>query len=102
MALTLPIDSRAERYSVAIPLDGDTYRFDVTWNVRESTWYVDLSDSDGNPLANGLRVTVGWDLLNSVTGENRPPESIIVLDLENTGTDPGRNDLGSRVILVYV
>lgn len=104
MALTplaLPIDSSSPHYEFQTTLDGTTYGFEFRWNTRASAWFFSILDSAGNYLLSELRLIVGFPLAERTRNENLPPGILIASDTTGGGADPGLNDLGSRVKLIY-
>lgn len=102
MAERLPFDSAAEDYLVTVPLDGVTYRLRVRWNGRAAAWLLDLLTDDGTPIVHGRRLAVGHDIWQQARYRPVPPGVLIPYDTERTQRDPGRQDLGGRVVGLYV
>lgn len=85
-------------------LDGRRYLLKLSWYARASTWLLDIRSSTGTMLLAGIPVRVGQDLLRPHVGDDLPGDghgSLVAIDTSGSGTDPGRNDLGTRVVLVY-
>lgn len=87
-------------FDVQVALEGATYTLEFRWNVRLGAWFMALLDSQGTtPIAVGLRLVANWYLdAYSVGG---PPGRFAALDTSNLNTDPGFDDLGTRVQIVY-
>jgi hypothetical protein len=75
-------------------LSGQNYRLDFLWNERRQLWEMSIYDAADAPLAHGLALVHGYDLLFAVTANGRPPGSIILLannedasTLNSLGTD---------------
>lgn len=86
-------------------LDGRAYRLRVRWLPLVSTWVLDLMDAEGVALLLGIPVRPGQSLLRPHVGERLPGRGfgqIIAVDTSGRGRDPERDDLGTRVQLVYV
>lgn len=86
-------------------LDGRRYLFELSWYPRAEAWMLDLRSSDGTSLLAGIPVRVGQDLLGPHVGDALPGEghgSLVPVDTSGSGTDPGRDDLGTRVVFDYV
>ena len=88
-------------------LDGVSYSLTWLWNGRDDHWYLSISLQDGTTVASGMRVVVGWDLLQSVSSLDAPPGELYFFDMStddgsNTGEDPRLDDLGARVEGFYV
>lgn len=85
-------------------LDGRRYLLKLSWYGRAEAWMLDIRSSTGVVLLAGIPIRVGQDLLRPHVGDALPGEGhgkLIVLDTSSSGIDPGRNDLGTRVRLVY-
>jgi hypothetical protein len=100
--LTLPARTDLRAYSFQVELEGALYLFALRWNARAASWFMDITDTSGAPVIAGRRVVIDWPLLRTVVKENRPPGEILAVDTTNAGTDPGLDELGARVQLVYV
>jgi hypothetical protein len=90
-------------YSEEIQLEGLTYTFRFLWSVRESAWYLDISDQGGNMLAPWVRLVIGVPLLRRFVDPRLPPGMLFCADL--TGMDRDievPSDLGTRVPLSYL
>lgn len=101
MAVTLPLRSDLPHYSFTVTLDGGTYGFRFWWNYSCSAWVMDLSDSNGDPIVTGVRVKVDWPLFARYADSRLPPGQLIAQDTTGAQQDPGLEDLGSRVVLLY-
>lgn len=102
MAIQLPTLAGREWYEFRITLDGVKYTVELRWNARSNRWTFSLRTRDGEPLLVGRRVVVGMPLLMRGTDPRMPPGDIIAVDQAGLDADPGRDDLGSRVLLMYV
>ncbi len=88
-------------FNIQAPLDGVTYTLQFRWNVRLSSWFMDVLDEQGiNVLLAGLRLVINWPLALYQTGRT-PPGDFLVFDTSGVGIDPGLNDLGDRCRLWY-
>lgn len=85
--------------------DGRRYRIRVWWVGRAEAWMLDLAAADGTPLLSGLPIRVGQDLLRPHVGADLPGNghgALVAFDTSGSGTDPTRDDLNTRVRLIYV
>lgn len=57
----LPLQATPQ--SLTIELAGNTYQLTVRWNVTASCWAMDIADSTGAALVNGIALVTGVDLL---------------------------------------
>lgn len=103
----LPIDSSEPAATYRFELDQRQYLIRAVFNFRESKWYMELYDESNVPIACGIKITVNTDLIGEVRDARKPSGAIMALDMPSIGTtvqpprDPGEEDLGERVKLVY-
>lgn len=104
MADVIPIRSdRAEDDGIRVRLDGVFYRFRLAWNTRFEYWSIGIRDDSGTPLLDGLRITLGVNMLRQFVGAMYPPGWLVAVDTSGSSTPPGRYDLyNRRVQLVYL
>lgn len=88
-------------YSMRVRLDGAYYTLRFRWNVRAVVWILDVLDAAGAAIALGIAVRSGVPLNNSANGAG-PPGMLWAQDTSGTGADPGFDELGGRVVLIYV
>lgn len=90
----LPIryDLPAHRYRVT--LSGAEFSLRFTFRDRTSSWYLDLFDVDGNPLALGRRLSPSYSPLLGVAVD-RGPSGLLYVE----GADPYERD-GIRLFYV--
>lgn len=89
-------------FSQVTTLAGRDYILTFAWNLRESAWYLDIADQDGVVLAASLKLTVNYPLLARRTDPRLPAGVIYPLDRSGAGIDPGLDDLGTRVVLMFI
>lgn len=97
----LPVRSDTPAYQFRTDLNGSEYVFDFSFNARDDHWYFDLSDADLSPIVQGVRVVCNWPLLFYVTDPRCPYGEIYAIDTTGQDQDPGRDDLGARVVMTY-
>ena len=102
MALQLPLRAGLPHYRFSVELDGADFGFSLRFNERDSYWYLSLATGAGEPILSGSRVALGMPLLRKVVSPLRPPGELIALDTSSRGLRPGRDDFGSRVLLLYM
>jgi hypothetical protein len=100
-ALTIPLRTDLTHYSFQVELEGSAYGFELRWNERDFGWYMSLFDVEGNPLITARRVVLDLPMLIRQKLAGLPPGQLIAIDTAGTGVEPGLNDLGGRVQLVY-
>jgi len=82
-------------------LDGVDYLLDFQFNSRESLWYVDISDLEGNPIRTGIKVVSNFPIMRLCKAAVRPAGELMFLDTTDEPIDPGLEDLGIRAICAY-
>ena len=86
-----------------VQLGGVNYSLTTRWNDRASAWILDVALEDGTPLASGLALRAGQAVGSFI--RRLPggwPGMLFCEDTSGRDLDPGFQDLGTRVRLVYV
>src|SRR5579859_5325596 len=102
-AFILPLltDEAVPHYTFECELDGVTYSFDLAWNDRDGAWYMQIGDAQENLLVGSMRVVLGKIFAGRVQNPALPPGILVAKDTSGAEADPGLEDLGSRVQIVY-
>lgn len=101
--LVLDTNTTALYFDQLVQLEGVEYLFTFQWSDRESAWYINIADQDGNQIASLIRLIVAWPLLRRFQDPRLPLGLLICADMTQQNTDiAASTDLGSRVLLVYV
>ncbi len=107
----LPIQTIPDQTVTYGPLDGASYVFRFRWNMRGG-WTFSMADESEQPIF-GLRgLVLGTDFLDLVRSDPRvPPGKLLLVDLTDSGVEPGytdlcggpsESDLRGRCALMYV
>ena len=100
--IQIPTRSDLPFYDLQVTLDGVTYTLEFRWNVRAAGWFMAILDAEGvNVLRAGIRLVANWPL-EAYRADRQPRGVLMALDTSSSGLDPGRDDLGDRVQLVYI
>lgn len=83
-----------------VRLDGRDYLLVFDWSGREGAWYVHILDASGSPIVTGRKVVANGKLGHRSIDPRRPAGLLMAVDPTGAG-DPGIDDLGRRVFLVY-
>lgn len=102
MSLLLPLFPAKAAYRYRLPIAGREYVLRFVWRERPASWYVDIGLTDGTWLARSQRVCTGWTLFSWVRDERMPPGTFYVYKRGASLEDPGLDDLGARVRIVYL
>ena len=82
-------------------VDGITWRFRFSYNLRIQLWLMDIRQSDDTPIVLGATVVPGVDLFGLFNDARLPPGQLYAIDTSGSGTPPGRHDLRGRVRIAY-
>ena len=76
-----------------ITLDGEDYRFKFIWNTRGEYWTLTILDTEGVVKLAGIKLVLGYELINSYSHLDIPPGQLYVVDLDdNNKTKIGMDD----------
>lgn len=104
----VPTRENSATYRQRTALDGRDYILTFTFNQREWRWYLDIEDQNALPILSGYKLCANENILQCVTDLRRPPGVLVAMDMRSTGLtpteprDPGYEELGDRVKLVYI
>lgn len=102
MALLLPIQPGNPNFTIDVDMDGVTYTLQFKWNARAPGWFVSISTSTGEVLVLARRLPVNWPLWWRNRDPLLPSGYLMLNDTTGADLDPGVEDLGARVQVVYV
>lgn len=89
-------------YDFTVELEGIAFVFELSWSDREAVWYLNLYDANANPILSGVKVTLSVPLLGRFRSTSLPNGDLMALDTSGADLMPGIQDLGDRVLFVYV
>lgn len=100
MVKYFPIDSSKKSEIIKnIPLGGRRYKITMRWLERSNRWWIWIHTEQGGLVLSHSFVT-NWDILQRLTGTNKPQGSLVLLDLDSNG-ECGLRDFGVRCVLMY-
>lgn len=83
------------------PLDGVTYTLQIRWNVKFSSWFMNVLDEQSQTVyLAGIRLCADWPLA-AYKAERTPPGCFVLRDTLGEGADPDILSLGVRHQLRY-
>jgi hypothetical protein len=103
-----------EEVSFSTSVDDTEYLFRVYWNPRdedeehglEGAWYFDVSELDGTPggtpVATGVKVVLGVFLARTTRHPLTRRGVLYALDTTGQGREATFDDLGWRVLLLWI
>ena len=99
----LPLTPGVPAYRVATALGDVGYVFDLRWNHRDECWYLDAFEDDGvTAIFYGVKIVLGAHLGRIHRHALVTDGALIAYDTSRQLIDAGLDDLGSRVVVVYV
>lgn len=98
--ILIPVDSERPWSTFDMKIDSDSYRISVQWNSLGLYWSITIEGLTNDVLLYGLALLSGADLLAPFAILEMG--KLFVVDLELGNTDPDRNSLGKRHVLVYM
>jgi hypothetical protein len=101
MPLIVPTRSTGPLRQQVTALEGTDYILTFAFNRRDGYWYLDIADQDAVPISLSRKCVVNVNLLRRCADTRKPPGALILVDTSDTDLDPGLDDLGTRVDLVY-
>lgn len=105
--LLIPVRFGVPAFRELVTLSGADFILDVTFNDRDSAWYLSVSDVDDAPIVEGVKIVLGLPLLRNCVDVRRPLGDFIAIDTSSAGAeavtvdDLGDVDDDPRVVLVY-
>lgn len=101
MPQVLPLVPSVQSYRFATALDGTSYIFDVRWNGRDESWYMDVLADDESTIWSGIRIVIGSLLGRRCVDERFPRGAMMAVDLTGGKRDATFDDLGTRVAVLF-
>lgn len=103
-SVVVPLVNTPGFYTMNLALNGQVYGLNVRWNLRMGRWILDVLDSTGNVLVQGLPILEEQALtsrfVNRIPG--LPPGGFVAIDGTGKRLDPTDITLGTDVQLIYV
>lgn len=98
----IPLDSVSKNYSTRVTLDEEQFIIDVLLNSRDNNWYVDVKSDDGTYIVAGVKLLVGTSVIGRSTSSKRPPGEIFTISTNSSFEPPGKDGLGSSMLVTYI
>lgn len=95
----IPLQSNTN-YLFRTDLDGASYEFKIRWNITNGGWFLNIKGVSNDVDYSSIRLSTGPNLLKPYA--IRELGGLYILDVEELGTDPNFEELGSRYLLYYV
>lgn len=98
----IPTSQTSEFYSQQTVLDGQNYTLEFEWNRREEAWYMAMLTDQEEPILYDIKLVVDFPLGRREQDPRMPPGLLLAVDTSGEQLSPAIDDLGTRVILVYI
>lgn len=102
MPQVIPIDPAFVRQRFRITLGDRRFGVRVYWREELGRWFFDLETRNGDPILVGRVIAPGEWLTRGLVDERRPNGQIRVWDTSGTYEPPSFDELGARVLLLWV
>lgn len=99
---TLVLTPSDSNYRFITTLENLPFGFDIRWNSRDESFYMDVLRDDGSVVRAGIRLVLGPALGGRVADADFPPGAFFAVDLTNSAVEATYDDIGKRVAIVYL
>lgn len=99
----IKVQFRAEdkHTSQTLTLDGVRFQLDTYTNRADNSWYLDIFDTNGVALVQGIALATGLDLLYPYRYLDVPAGVLFVNDLDGPRQDPGLDSFADQEVALY-
>lgn len=97
----LPFVPSIANYSFETYIEDVPYTFDVRWNEREASWYLDVTDGAGYAIVRGERIAINAYIGRKSTHPLFRTGVLAAIETSGSMLDPTFDDLGIRVEVRY-
>ncbi len=98
---TLPLVPGLGHYTFTTTLSDVPFEFEVRWNERDGAWYLSMYDTDGTPMAEGMKIVLGAFLGRRSVHPWFAENILAVVDTTLTEVDATFDDLGVRILVKH-
>lgn len=111
----LPVIPGEVNYDFGTTIEGVGYIIQIQWNemdkaydangnaLTDGAFYFSVFDVGGNPLATGIKIVLGTYLGRRVQNVDLFNDGVFTAyDTSGSGIDCGPNDLGARILFLYI
>lgn len=99
--LTVPARNDLPWYQFSIVLSGVVYTLTFRYNGRMSRWMMNITDSSGTDLLNGIPCLIGVSMTGRFVELGLPDGDFFCIDDTNQDTQPTRDSFGIDHTLLY-
>jgi len=99
--LLIPTNSNYPDWTETVQIEDRSYRIRGSWDTRLQSWRLDIGTED-EWICQGAKAVANCPIWHKRKHDDLPAGRFFLLDQSGAGEDPGRDDLGDRVVLLYV
>lgn len=99
--ITVQFREEDKHTSQTLTLDGVRFQLDTYTNKADGSWYMDLRNTDGDPIVLGIALATGLDLLYPYRYLGVPSGVLFVNDLAGPREDPGLDTFTDQGAALY-
>lgn len=100
--LTMPLFTDTPSVQMIVGLDGQSFQITYTWNVRTSSWYMDVATADGTRVLSGVRLQHRWSAWARYHAiDELPLGEAVCFSMTDDSVDPSLESFGRDTILMY-
>jgi hypothetical protein len=99
--LTIPVRSDIKAYDFQINLDGIVFILEFGFNTRANRWYMSIYDQSEDLILGDIPLLTDTLFLDQYVDDRLPPGEFLLLDETGEGKNPGPEDLGNDVKMLY-
>lgn len=86
----------------SVTLDNKIFELHFDWNVRDEHWTMTIRDKNNQVIVAGIKIVANYELISMYRYLDVPPGYMMAADMSGQGLDPGFDDFGTRVLLMYI
>lgn len=105
MVILPTFQKRTARYEYDIEMDSRLFHLAFSWNDREESWYMDIMDSKREPIINGIKMVINYNLLLQYRAYRELPQgSMILYDAQQdpVNSQVTFDNFGKRYQLIFL
>lgn len=101
LVYTVPVRAGISHQELQLPVDDRVYTLELRWSVREERWYLDVLDEERTPIYTGIALVLNFPLGVRCVSPDWWAGTLFLSDTSGENREPGLDDLGARVALIY-
>ncbi len=99
--IEIPFNNEDGNQEFDITLDDVSYRLRFSFNSRLNKWALDILNSDGLELINGILMVLGVNFLRQYVSSSLPSGKLFLVNLQDGITEATETTFGTDVRLYY-